>query len=139
MAIQTLSLDVGVPVRAPTTTSKRREDTRAGWGLASPFLVLYVLFLAVPTAYGLVMSFFNGSLVHSGLGSFAGVDNYREALTSSDFWHSVWHTVLFTLMTTPPLVVLALILAIFTDRLKHGRWFFRLLFFAPYVIPVASV
>jgi multiple sugar transport system permease protein len=140
MAIQTLPLDAGAPVRAAAGghRSRRGEDTRAGWGLATPFLVLYGLFLIVPTVYGVVMSFFNSSLVHNGLGGFAGPDNYSEALKSGDFWSSMWHTVLFTLMSVPPLVAVALVLAIFTDRLKRGRWFYRLIFFAPYVIPSAS-
>ncbi len=30
-------------------------------------------------------------------------------------------------------------LAIFTDRLARGRWFFRLVFFAPYVVPSAAM
>jgi multiple sugar transport system permease protein len=47
--------------------------------------------------------------------------------------------VLFTLMTTPPLVAVSLMLAIFTDRLARGRWFFRLVFFAPYVVPSAAM
>jgi multiple sugar transport system permease protein len=123
----------------PVHPSRRRDQTRAGWGLAAPFLVVYLLFLLVPTAYGFVMSFFNGALVHNGLGSFAGLNNYVEALTSGDFWSSMGHTLLFTVMTTPPLVIVALMLAIFTDRLRHGKWLFRLLFFAPYVIPVGSV
>ncbi|HVX46955.1 MAG TPA: sugar ABC transporter permease [Mycobacteriales bacterium] len=137
MAIQTLPLDTETTVAG--RNERRRGDNRAGWVLATPFLVLYLLFLIGPTVYGIIMSFFNSSLVHNGLGGFAGAQNYVDALTSSDFWSSMWHTVLFTLMTTPPLVVVALVLAIFTDRLRHGRWFFRLLFFAPYVIPSASV
>jgi multiple sugar transport system permease protein len=138
MAIQTLPLDTTGPLR-PGNVGRRREDTRSGWGLLTPFLVLYALFLIGPTLYGLVMSFFNTSLVHSGLGSFAGAGNYLEALGSSDFWSSMWHTVWFTILTTPPLVVLALVLAIFADRIRRGRWFYRLVFFAPYVMPSATV
>jgi multiple sugar transport system permease protein len=85
------------------------------------------------------MSFFNTSLVRPGLGSFAGLGNYAEALQSSDFWSSLWHTVWFTILTTVPLIVLAFVLALLADRVKTGRWFFRLAFFAPYVLPSAVV
>jgi multiple sugar transport system permease protein len=139
MSIQTLPIEAGAGARAGATPRKRRGEGRAGIGLATPFLILYLLFLIGPTLYGIIMSFFNSSLEHSGLGGFVGPDNYTEALTSSDFWQSMWHTVLFTLMTTPPLVAIALVLAIFTDRLRRGRWFFRLLFFAPYVVPSAAM
>src|SRR5579875_1601075 len=128
-----------VPVATPARTAARRDGNRAGWGLMTPFLVLYVLFLIGPLLYGVVMSFFNASLVQNGLNGFAGVGNYSEALRSSDFWSSMWHTVLFTIITTPPLVVLALVFAILAERLRHGRWFWRVVFFAPYVVPSAAV
>jgi len=139
MSVQAVPVGTAAPARAAAGLRKPRGDGRAGWGLTAPFLIFYALFLIGPTVYGIVMSFFNSSLQHSGLGGFAGPDNYTQALTSSDFWQSMWHTVLFTLMTTPPLVAIALMLAVFTDRLARGRWFFRLVFFAPYVVPSAAM
>jgi len=139
MSVQAVPVGTAAPARAAAGLRKPRGDGRAGWGLTAPFLIFYVLFLIGPTVYGIVMSFFNSSLQHSGLGGFAGPDNYTQALTSSDFWQSMWHTVLFTLMTTPPLVAIALMLAVFTDQLARGRWFFRLVFFAPYVVPSAAM
>jgi multiple sugar transport system permease protein len=139
MSVQAVPVGTAAPARAAAGLRKPRGDGRAGWGLTAPFLIFYVLFLIGPTVYGIVMSFFNSSLQHSGLGGFAGPDNYTQALTSSDFWQAMWHTVLFTLMTTPPLVAIALMLAVFTDRLARGRWFFRLVFFAPYVVPSAAM
>lgn len=121
---------------APRTRGEHR-DSGPAWGLLAPFTVLYLAFLIGPTVYGLVMSFFDTSLVRPGLSGFAGLDNYGAVLSSADFWASMWHTVWFTILTTPPLVVLALVLAILTDRLRRGRWFFRLVFFAPFVVPVS--
>lgn len=117
----------------------RHGENRAGWGMAAPFLLLYVLFLIGPTVYGLIMSLFNTSTVSGGLGQFIGFQNYREAFGSSDFWASMWHTVLFTLLTTPILVILALVFAVLAERVPRGRWFYRLVFFAPFVVPSASV
>ena len=108
-------------------------------GFLAPFLLLYLLFIIGPALYGLLMSFFDTSLVRPGLGSFAGFGNYAEALQSSDFWSSLWHTVWFTILTTPPLIVVAFLLALLADRARYGRWFFRLAFFAPYILPSAVV
>ncbi len=105
----------------------------------APFLILYVLFVIGPALYGLVVSFFDTSLVKSGLGKFAGFSNYVEAFKSSDFWNSMWHTVWFTVLTTPPLVILSFIFAVLAERASHGKWFFRLAFFAPYILPSATV
>ena len=118
---------------------RRRRPAVAGFGFLAPFLLLYVLFLVGPSLYGLVMSFFNTSLVQGGLGTFAGLANYAEAFRSPEFWASLWHTVWFTILTTPPLVILALAFALLADRISRGRWFFRLVFFAPYVLPSAVV
>ena len=115
-----------------------REGRTATWFLL-PFIALYVLFVIGPALYGLVMSFTHASLVKGGLNGFAGLTNYKEALQSSDFWSSLWHTMWFTILTTPPLIVLALVFALLADRVRRGRWFFRLAFFAPYILPSAVV
>ena len=112
---------------------------RSAIGFLAPFLVLYLAFIIGPALYGLVISFFNTSLVKPGLSSFAGFGNYAEALQDGDFWSSLWHTVWFTVLTTPPLIVLAFVLALLADRVGVGRWFFRLAFFAPYILPSAVV
>jgi multiple sugar transport system permease protein len=111
----------------------------AALGFLAPFLVLYLLFIIGPTVYMAVMSFFDTSMVKPGLGPSAGVGNYAEALRSPDFWSSMWHTVWFTILTTPPLVVLAFVFALLADRVRRGRWFFRLAFFLPYILPSAVV
>jgi multiple sugar transport system permease protein len=124
---------------APGVRRRRRlrDDTRPGMGFLAPFLILYALFVIGPALYGLVMSFFDTSLVKSGLGKFAGFSNYIEAFKSSDFWNSMWHTVLFTLLTTPPLVILSFFFALLAERASRGKWFIRLAFFAPYILPSA--
>jgi multiple sugar transport system permease protein len=60
-------------------------------------------------------------------------------LTSGDFWDSMWHSVLFTLLSTPLLVLLPLVFAILASRISRAQWFYRLAFFAPYVVPSAAV
>jgi multiple sugar transport system permease protein len=124
-------------------TSKRRRaasgENQSGWLFATPFLALYVLFLIGPVLIGIVISLFNTATVKSGFGNWVGTANYAAVLKSSDFWQSMWHSVLFTLLTTPPLVLLPLLFAIFAARISRSRWFFRLAFFAPYVVPSSVV
>jgi multiple sugar transport system permease protein len=132
-----------VPPARRVTTAKR-ESKMNGHGrpallFLAPFLVLYLLFIVGPAVYGLVMSFFDTSMVSTGLGQFAGFDNYGEALTSSDFWSALWHTLWFTILTTPPLIALALFFALLAERARRARWFFRLAFFLPYILPSAVV
>jgi multiple sugar transport system permease protein len=125
---------------APGATKPRPHGHgRPAMGFLAPFVVLYLAFIIGPAVYGLVMSLFDASLVRPGLGTFAGLGNYAEALQDPDFWSSLWHTFWFTILTTPPLIVLAFVFALLADRVGRGRWFFRLAFFAPYILPSAVI
>ncbi len=135
-------------VTLPGTAAKDSATPQAGprhrrnWGsagLLAPFMIFYVLFLVGPLLYTVVMSFFNTSLVRPGLGSFAGLANYRELFGDSRFWQAMWHTIEFTLISTPPLVLLPLFFAIVVNRISRGQWFFRLAFFLPYILPSAVI
>ena len=119
--------------------SSASGENQSGWLFATPFLVLYVLFLIGPVVIGLVISFTNTATVKPGVGSWVGTTNYAAVLQSPEFWQSMWHSVLFTLLTTPPLVLLPLMFAIFAARIARSRWFFRVAFFAPYVVPSSVV
>jgi multiple sugar transport system permease protein len=130
---------IGVDAKAAPRRDRPRDQNRAGWLFTAPFLTLYVAFLIGPVVIGTVISLFNTTTVQSSLGSFVGFSNYTDVLTSGDFWASMWHSVLFTLLTAPLLVLLPLLFAILASRMVRNRWFFRLAFFAPYVVPSSAV
>jgi multiple sugar transport system permease protein len=123
------------------TTSARppRTERRAGLSFSTPFLIIYLLFLVGPLLMGVVLSFFNTTTVKNGLGGWVGLSNYAKVCQDPLFWDAMWHSVLFTLFTTPPLVILALVFAVLTARMRRGRVFYRLAFFAPYVVPSSVV
>ncbi len=126
------------PVRAPNT-DVRRGEARPAWLFIAPFGIFYLLFLIWPVIYMLITSFFNTSLVRPGFGSFAGFGNYAEMLTQSLFWAAMGHTLLFTVETTIPLVILAFVLAVLANRVARAQWFFRLAFFVPFILPSAAI
>ncbi|WP_172191449.1 carbohydrate ABC transporter permease [Actinomyces faecalis] len=112
---------------------------RLGSGLPFlvPFLVVAVLFLILPILYGLWLSFTEQSLM--GNGGWVGLDNYVEAFGDTTMWQTLGHTVAFTVMSTIPLVLIALVMALLVYIGIPGQWFWRLAFFAPYLLPVAVV
>ena len=138
---------VALPARKVDSTTTKpataggapKDQNRAGWLFAAPFLTLYILFLIGPVLIGIVISLFNTTTVRSGLGSFVGISNYVDVLSNGDFWASMWHSVLFTLLTTPLLVLVPLVFAILASRISRAQWFYRLAFFAPYVVPSSAV
>jgi multiple sugar transport system permease protein len=127
------------PLVRAAPTGPPGSERRAGLLLSAPFLIVYLIFLAGPLLVGIVLSFFNTTTVKSGLGGWVGLSNYTNVLQDQLFWDAMWHSVLFTLFTTPPLVVLALVAAVLAGRMRRGRVFYRLAFFAPYVVPSSVV
>ncbi|MGW6026151.1 carbohydrate ABC transporter permease [Streptomyces sp. NPDC055099] len=123
---------------APTPTSSR-GDRWAGPGMLLPFALFYLVFLVGPLIYTVVAGFFETSLLKSGLGEFAGLSNYTAVLGDAEFWRTLRNTLWFTVLTTVPLVLLSLALALLADRFVRGRWFFRFAFFAPFVLPSAVI
>ena len=127
------------PVRAARTRRPLDTSHRAAWGFLAPFGLFYLAFILGPLVYQFVSSFFSTSLVRPGIGSPVGLDNYVEVLTSSLFWIAVRNTVVFTLLTTVPLVLLGLAMAILVNRMTRAQWLYRLAFFTPYVLPSATM
>jgi multiple sugar transport system permease protein len=139
-AVATLS--TGASTDARTATVRKHDshaENRAGWLFSAPFLILYILFLIGPVLIGVVISLFNTTTVKSGLGGWVGLSNYTDVLGNKDFWVSMWHSVLFTLLSTPLLVLLPMMFAILASRMVHNQWFYRIAFFAPYVVPSSAV
>lgn len=104
-----------------------------------PFALFYLVFLVGPLIYTVIAGFFETSLLKSGLGDFAGLSNYTAVLSDAEFWRTLRNTLWFTVLTTVPLVLLSLALALLADRFVRGRWFFRFAFFAPFVLPSAVI
>jgi len=132
------------PLRGPAVSSERTgkigfPENKPAWLFLAPFAVFFVLFLVAPTIYMIISSFFNTSIAKSGLGSFAGLANYQEMLTKREFWDSMWHTLLFTILTVIPLVILSFVFAVLANRVRRGQWFFRLAFFVPFILPSATI
>ncbi len=128
--------------RTGTAAGQAARTTGSRWtasGMLLPFGAFYVVFLLGPLVYTAVAGFFNGSLVKGGLGDWVGLKNYAEAFGAAEFWSSLGNTLWFTVLTTVPLIVLALALALMTDRFSRGKWFFRLAFFAPFMLPSSVI
>jgi len=136
MAVRQESLPTAIA--RPRREKSINDKNKAGWTLAGPFFVLYVLFLLWPVLAAAWKSLFSDSLA-GGEATWRGLGNYTELLNDGDFWAAMWHTVWFTILSTVPLVLLPLALALLVHRVAKNQWVFRLAFFAPYVLPVSVV
>jgi len=134
-----------VPSRRPAgagaaggTRTSLRERDRSGYLFVAPFAVAVGFFLVWPTLYGLWMSFTDQSLTGTG-SEFIGFDNYAEAFSDPQVWETLLHTVWFTVLSTVPLVLVALVMALLVHTGLPGQWVWRMSFFAPYLLTSAVV
>jgi len=109
----------------------------------TPYAILFAAFILLPAVYGLWISLHNYDFLLPRK-PWVGLDNYKSLFEpggrdSSEFWHSMEASGIFTVLSVPFLVVLPLLVAMLLNRRFHGRTFFRALFFAPYVLGVAVV
>jgi multiple sugar transport system permease protein len=123
---------------APVTATRpgrtaRSGDRIAGWAFVAPFLVFFLMFLIWPMIHGVYLSFTDISLTGAG-GNIIGFDNYAEAFADGDVWRSLGNTAWFTLLSTIPLVVIALVMAVLVEQGLPGQWLWRLSFFMPFLL-----
>ncbi|MCF6521636.1 carbohydrate ABC transporter permease [Streptomyces sp. JJ36] len=126
------------PARTPVATGVRRRWTEHGLAFVAPFLLVYALFMIWPLLSGIGMSFTDENIT-GGDASFVGFANYAEALGDPGMWASLWNTVWFTVLSTVPLVLLGLGLALLANELRVVQWLWRLSWFAPFLLPSGVV
>ncbi|THV35774.1 carbohydrate ABC transporter permease [Glycomyces buryatensis] len=124
--------------RQEALAPQKKPRSLAGLWFVLPFFAAYVLFLVWPTILGLYYSFTDKSLTGRPV-SWIGLDNWAEAFGDQRAWDALWNTAVFTLYSTPPLVIIAIILALLVNRARKMGWFLRMAFFAPFVLPVSVV
>lgn len=126
-----------------------KRVNRTGWAFMAPFAILFVLVFILPIIWAVYSSFFRqvstGGGAYGGgelVNQFVGLENFRYAITSSEFWSGVGRVILYTVIQVPIMIIAALALAMIIDSfvVKHVSGF-RLGYFLPYAIPgaVASI
>ncbi|MEJ3747190.1 sugar ABC transporter permease [Actinomycetes bacterium KLBMP 9797] len=98
-----------------------------------PALLLFVLLVLTPIVVAAYASFFNWN----GFGpptDFIGLGNFRRLLDDQIFLDDLWHGVLLILLTVVIQLPASLGLAMLLNQRIRGRRFYRLVFFAPYVL-----
>ena len=111
--------------------ARRRVETLSGWALISPSVIIIGLFGLIPVLWSFVLSFQRSDLQTAA--TWAGVDNYRQALHDPVLRQAISNTVRYTILFVPITLVLSLLVAGALNRKIRGILFYRLAVFVPVV------
>jgi ABC-type sugar transport system permease subunit len=113
-----------------------RGDRRLAWQLMLPALALIVLIAIFPLGWTVWEALHIHDLRMPWRGSpFVGLANFGEILAQPRFWEALAHTMVFTLGSVVPEMVLGVGLALMLNRAFRGRGAFRALVLVPWAIP----
>lgn len=103
-----------------------------------PFIIPYIVFTLAMLVTSFALSFTDYKIM--GAKQFIGLNNYTTLFTDRIYWESLGNTVFYVLASTPILILVPLAIGIFIEhKLLVSRSFFRITFFAPFVLPVSVV
>lgn len=107
---------------------------------SGPTLLFYLVFMIFPMVYALAMSFtnWNPASLRYPL-EFRGLENYVKILFHNKlFWICLKNTAYYTLLNVPLGAALALLVAFLIDSLRHGKSFFRTIYYLPVLTSSAA-
>ncbi|MGX1163443.1 ABC-type sugar transport system permease subunit [Pseudarthrobacter sp. SLBN-100] len=117
-----------------------RREGRTAWLMASPALILLIIFMIVPTILGFVLGFTNARLVSPTAPQFIGLENFVRAFTRDPVLpKSLINTLYFAGVVVPIHSALALALALLVNTKLRGRNLFRTIYFIPVVTSMVAV
>ena len=124
------------PRSAPRKRPKySRFDTVSAWILLTPALILFIIFIVIPTLAGFALSFYQWNFFDAPV--FDGLTNFAKLVADPAAWLSLGVTLLFVLLGVIPTILLGFILAVTVNVNMLGVGVLRVLYFVPVVLSVA--
>jgi multiple sugar transport system permease protein len=108
----------------------RKTEFLAAMGFLLPNFIGFVIFMAGPVLFSLVMSFSNWNIQRTVPFEWNGFSNYADLLSDQQFWIYFINTIYF-LLAMPVAIAGSLFLAILLNQKLKGIVVYRTLFFLP--------
>lgn len=109
-----------------------RREALYAWAFVAPSLIGFLIFFAVPSVRGLLMSFTNWDLLRPA--KFVGVANYVRLFGDADFRHALKVTAYYVLMNIPIQTLLSLGIAVMMDKFSKST-LIRGILVLPWLLP----
>lgn len=126
---------------------KRGRNGRLQWrrqgffpyALLLPAVVVVGLFIIYPICQAVLMSFYDISMGSAGRPRFIGLLNYRDMVTSAEFWRAIRVTLVYVAGSVSGAYLLGLGTALLISMPLFGRKLIRLCLILPWALPQVVV
>jgi multiple sugar transport system permease protein len=119
------------------SSSRDLSERKLGALLLLPAALLLLLVVVYPivTLFYTSLHSVDNANVQAGE-QWVGLANFQRAFGDDRFWHSLWQTILYTIVTVPGALVVGLGLALLANRPFTVKWPVRLGLLLPWALPL---
>ncbi|MGW7684609.1 carbohydrate ABC transporter permease, partial [Kribbella sp. NPDC054772] len=103
----------------------------------APFFILFAIFGAFPVLFSIWISFHSWDGI--GQMKWVGLEQYNYLLSDPVFWKAIGNTMVIWVLSTVPMLLLALVIANALHNATRFRSFYRIAYFIPNVTSVVAV
>jgi multiple sugar transport system permease protein len=120
--------------------NENRKEALYGWLFLAPEAVGIIALAIFPIFFSLFLSFTNWNLV----GGFekmewGGLSNFEKMAGDSKFWKALENNLLYTAITVPVGLFMALVMAVLIHTKVYAKDLFKILFFIPYICSTVAI
>jgi cellobiose transport system permease protein len=122
---------------APDRPPNKYRQALPQYVAVSPFFILFAVFGAFPVLFSIYLSFQSWDGI--GAMKFVGLQQYSYLLSDPAFWSAITNTLIIWVLSTVPMLILALVIANALHTATRFRSFYRIAYFIPNVTSVVAV
>ncbi|WP_112237038.1 carbohydrate ABC transporter permease [Kribbella monticola] len=126
-----------VSANSPDGPPNRFRQAIPQYAAVSPFFILFAIFGAFPVLFSIWLSFHSWDGI--GTMKWVGIEQYSYLLTDPSFWKSITNTLIIWVISTVPMLALALVIANALHNATRFRTFYRIAYFIPNITSVVAV
>jgi len=126
-----------VNTETPDRPPNKFRQAMPQYAAVSPFFILFAIFGAFPVLFSIWLSFHSWDGI--GQMKWVGVEQYSYLLTDPSFWKSITNTLIIWVISTVPMLLLALVIANALHNATRFRSFYRIAYFIPNITSVVAV
>jgi cellobiose transport system permease protein len=140
MAVTTKTLPATISTTkdpGPSRPPNKYRQALPQYAAVSPFFILFAVFGAFPVLFSIWISFHSWNGI--GAMKWVGLQQYSYLLSDPKFWQSIGNTLIIWVLSTVPMLLLALVIANALHNATRFRSFYRIAYFIPNVTSVVAV